>query len=121
MVKSKRNKQNRNTHTYKIRNTEKTKNKRTTRQRKESQNERKQLKIKLTKTKTKNKSRMQTSYVGIFLVLSGVRGLLLVFSWCSVRIVPSLDVFLMHLWREMDSMSSYSSATLFFPILQSTF
>ena len=35
------------------------------------------------------------SYVGIFLVLSSVQGLLLVFSQCSVRIVPS--VFVMHL------------------------
>ena len=37
------------------------------------------------------------SYVGIFLVLSGVQGLLLVFSQYSVRIVPCVDVFLMHL------------------------
>ena len=49
-------------------------------------------------------------YAGIFIVLSSVQGLLLVFSWCSVRIVPSVDVFLMHLWREMNSMPSYSSA-----------
>ena len=34
------------------------------------------------------------------------------FSQCSVRAVPSIDVFLMHLWREMNSMSSYSSAIL---------
>ena len=52
------------------------------------------------------------SYVGIFLVLSGVHGLLLVFSWCSVRIVPSVDVFLMHLWREMSYTPSYSSTIL---------
>ena len=52
------------------------------------------------------------SYAGIFLVLSGVQGLLLVFSQCSVRIVPSVDVSLMHLWREMNSTSSYSSAIL---------
>ena len=51
-------------------------------------------------------------YVGIFIVLSGVQGLLLVFSWCSTRTVPSVDVFLMHLWREMNSTSSYSYAIL---------
>ena len=37
------------------------------------------------------------SNVRTFPVLSGIQGLLLVFSWCSVRIVPSVDVFLMHL------------------------
>ena len=52
------------------------------------------------------------SYAGIFIVLSGVHGLLLVFSWCSVRIVAPIDVFLMHPWREMNSTSSYSSAIL---------
>ena len=52
------------------------------------------------------------SYAGIFIVLSGVQGLLLVFSQYFVTIVPSIDVFLMHLWREMNSMSSYSSAIL---------
>ena len=46
------------------------------------------------------------SYMGILLVLSGVQGLLLMFSWCSVRIVPSVDVFFMHLWRETNSTSS---------------
>ena len=51
-------------------------------------------------------------YAGIFLVLSSAQGLLLVFSWCSVRVVPSANVFLMHLWREMNSTSSYSSAIL---------
>ena len=57
------------------------------------------------------------SYAGIFIVLSGVQGLLLVFSWCSqyVRIVASVDVFLMHPWREMNSTSSYSSAILTLP------
>ena len=50
------------------------------------------------------------SYAGIFIVLSGVQGLLLVFSRCSVRIVASIDVFLMHLWREINSTSSYFSA-----------
>ena len=40
-------------------------------------------------------------HLGIFFVLSSVQGLWLVFSWCPVRTVPSVDVFLMHLWREM--------------------
>ena len=52
----------------------------------------------------------------IFLVLSSVQGLLLVFSQWSVRTVPSVDVFLMHLWGEMNSLS-YFSAILLFPIL----
>ena len=51
-------------------------------------------------------------HLGIFFVLSSVQGLWLVFSWCPVRTVPSVDVFLMHLWREMNSMSTYSSAIL---------
>ena len=55
-------------------------------------------------------------YAGIFIVLSGVQGLLLAFSQCSVRIVASVDVFLMHLWREMNSMSSYSSTILKSPL-----
>ena len=41
-----------------------------------------------------------SSYEGNFIVLSGVQGLLLVFSWCSVRIVASTDVFLMHPCRD---------------------
>ena len=52
------------------------------------------------------------SYVEIILVLLGVRGVLLVFSPLSVRIVPFVGVFLMHLWGEMNSSSSYSSAIL---------
>ena len=44
--------------------------------------------------------------------LSGVCDLLLVFSWCAVRIVPFVDVFLIHLWREMHSNSSYFSISL---------
>ena len=55
------------------------------------------------------------SYPGIFIILSNVQGLLLVYSWCSVRIVASVDVFLMHPWREMNSTSSYSSAILTLP------
>ena len=51
-------------------------------------------------------------YVGIFPVLSSVQGLLPVFSQCTVIVVPSVGVFLMHLQRETNSMSSYSSTIL---------
>ena len=34
------------------------------------------------------------------------------FSRYSVRIVPFVDVFLMHLWGEVNSMSSYTSTIL---------
>ena len=51
-------------------------------------------------------------HMRIFLVLLGVQGPLLVFSRCSVRIVPFVAVFLMHLWGEMNFTSSYSSAIL---------
>ena len=44
---------------------------------------------------------------GISPVLSGVQDLLQMFSQCSVRIVSFVDVSLMHLWRKMNSMSSY--------------
>ena len=47
--------------------------------------------------------------LGIFLVLLGVQGPLLVFSRCSVRIVPFVDVVLMYLWGEVNSTSSYSA------------
>ena len=53
--------------------------------------------------------------MGIFLVLSSAWGLLLMLSWCSVRTVPSVDVVLMHLWSEINSMSSYYSAILLSP------
>ena len=55
------------------------------------------------------------SYARIFIVLSSVQGLLLVSGRYSVRIVASIDVFLMHPWREMNSTSTYSSATLNLP------
>ena len=45
--------------------------------------------------------------VGIFLVLLGVQGPPIVFSMYSMRFVPFVDVFLMYLWREVNSMSSY--------------
>lgn len=34
------------------------------------------------------------------------------FNQCYVRIVPFVDIFLMHLWGEMNSRSYYSSAIL---------
>ena len=52
------------------------------------------------------------SYMGIFVVLLGDQDPLLVFSQSSVRIVPFVYVFLIHLWREINSMSSYSSTIL---------
>ena len=48
-------------------------------------------------------------YVGLFHVLSGVWGLLVVFSRGSVRTVPFVDVFLMYLWEEVSSISFYSA------------
>ena len=56
-------------------------------------------------------------YVGIFLVLLGVRDPLLVFSRCCVRMVPFVHVFLMRLWGEMNSTSSYSSTIFESPLL----
>ena len=52
------------------------------------------------------------SYVWIFIVLSSAQSPLLVFSQCSVRIIAYVAVILMHLWREMNSMSPYSSTIL---------
>ena len=49
----------------------------------------------------------ETHYVGIFTVLSNVQGFLIVFTWCSMVIVASLDVFLMHSGREIFSISSF--------------
>ena len=51
-------------------------------------------------------------YVGIFLVLLGVQGPLLAFSRCCVGTASRVDVFLIHLWGERNSMSSYSSTIL---------
>ena len=44
-------------------------------------------------------------YLRINLVLTGVWGSLLVFTRCSGRIVPLVDVFLIYLWGEMNSVS----------------
>lgn len=40
----------------------------------------------------------------ILLDLSGVWGPLLIFSRCSIRTFPFVDVFLMHLWEKMSCM-----------------
>lgn len=47
--------------------------------------------------------------MGIFLLLFGVPGLLLVFRRWSVRTAPSADVFLVYLWGEADPASFYSA------------
>lgn len=52
------------------------------------------------------------NHAWVYTILSGGQGLLLVFSQCSVTTVLSVDVFLMHLWREMHSMSTYFSTIL---------
>ena len=51
-------------------------------------------------------------YVSIHKILSSGQGLLLVFRPCSVRTVASIDVFLIHPWREMCPISTYFSAVL---------
>ena len=51
-------------------------------------------------------------YASIHVILSGGQGLLLVFRPCSVRTVTSIDVVLIHPWREMYSVSTYSSTFL---------
>lgn len=53
---------------------------------------------------------------GSFLSFLVPGGLLLMLSWCSVEgTVPSVDVVLMHLWSEINSMSGYYSAILLSP------
>ena len=51
-------------------------------------------------------------YAGIFPVLPSAQGPRLMFSWCYVRTVPFVDVFLMRLWGEMNATSSCASALL---------
>lgn len=53
-----------------------------------------------------------SSYVEVLLDLSGVQVHLSVFSCCTVRIVPSIDIFTMYVWKEVSSMSSYSATIL---------
>ena len=50
-----------------------------------------------------------THHVGVSLVLLGAQGPLLVFGRCSVVTASRVDVSLIHLWGERNSMSSYSS------------
>ena len=52
------------------------------------------------------------SYAWIHTVLSNDQSLLVAFSQCCERIVPSVDVLLMHPWREMHSMSIHFSTIL---------
>ena len=49
------------------------------------------------------------SYIETFPVLSGMWGLLLIFSTCSVRIVLFEDVSLIYLWEKVSSLSCYST------------
>lgn len=46
-----------------------------------------------------------------------IRNLLLIFSWFPVRIVPHVDIFLIHLWRQVSSTSSYSTILISSPII----
>ena len=55
-----------------------------------------------------------SSFVWFYILFSGGQILLLALSWHSARSV-SEGIFLMCLWREMDSMPTYSSAILFSP------
>ena len=53
------------------------------------------------------------SFAWFSIFFSGGQVLLSTFSWCSASTSVSEGVFLMHLWREMYSTSTYSSAILF--------
>ena len=53
----------------------------------------------------------------VLYIFSTGQVLLSTLSWCSACTSGSEDVFLMYLWREMYSMSTYSSAILFSPSL----
>ena len=48
----------------------------------------------------------------IHIFLSSGQGILPLFSWYSVRNAASINIFMRHPWREMDSMFTYSSAIL---------
>ena len=52
------------------------------------------------------------NYTWVHIILSSGQGLLPVFSQCSVRAVVSVHVFLMHLWGEIRSTSTYVSTTV---------
>ena len=54
------------------------------------------------------------SFVWFYIFFSTSQVLLPVFSWCSAFTSVSEGVFLMYQWKEMYSMSTYSSAILFY-------
>ena len=53
------------------------------------------------------------SFTWLSVFFSSGQVLLSTLSWCSICTIVSAGVFLMYLWREMYSMSTYSSAILF--------
>ena len=55
------------------------------------------------------------SFVWVYIFFSAGQVLLCTLSWCSACTSVSEGVFLMYPWREMYSMSTYSSAIFFFP------
>ena len=55
------------------------------------------------------------SFAWVYIFFSTGQVLLPALSWCSACISVSEGVFLMYLWREIYSMSTYSSAILFSP------
>ena len=55
------------------------------------------------------------SFAWFYIVFSTGQVLLSAPSWCSACASVSEGVFLMYLWRELYSMSTYSSAILFLP------
>ena len=54
-----------------------------------------------------------TVFAWFYIFFSTGQVLLSALSWCSACMSVSEGVFLMYLWREMDSMSAYSSTILF--------
>ena len=55
------------------------------------------------------------SFAWVYIFFSASQVLLPALSWCSACTSVSEGIFLMYLWREMYSMSTYSSAILFLP------
>ena len=53
------------------------------------------------------------NFAWFYIFFSSGQVLLSALSWCSACTSVSEGVFLMYLWREMDSMSAYSSTILF--------
>ena len=56
------------------------------------------------------------SFAWLYIFFSASQVFLSTLSWCSACTSVSEGVFLMHLWREMYSTSTYSSAAFFFKI-----